>query len=214
MLSAFNNNNNNNKATGYVKKRRKTHQQYYQADATWRSSQSPAAPSSIFFNYVVQYDGMFCCDIISDKNIAGPTNWEDTATSNRSTAHSSCVHTHSRSYHYLTIYTRRFKWLLYFQLQANGCHYTNSVLLKGSRIRSRLVTDLITNDRSVSATISATTRATNSAVIRTTNGERGEWTEDNGGMITLPTLCFHVMYQLNALTIHDITVTLLLHVSA
>jgi hypothetical protein len=86
LLSAFNegNNNDNNKATGYVKKDAKhtTHQQYFQADATFCPFQSSAAPSAIFLNYVVQYDRMFCCDIISDKNIAGPTNWEDNATSN------------------------------------------------------------------------------------------------------------------------------------
>lgn len=157
---------------------------------------------------------MFCCDIISDKNIAGPTNWEDTATSNWSTAHSSCVHTHSRSYHYLTIYTRRFEWLLYFHLQVNGCHYTNSVLLKGSRVRSRLPSLTWIRTTDVSVRLSVRLHARQIPRLFMSNEERGEWTEDNEGMVTLSTLCLHVMYQLNTLTIRDITVASLLHVSA
>jgi hypothetical protein len=182
----------------------------------------PVASSSIgyFRQYVVQYNRMFCCDnrmfccdIISDKNIAGPTNWEDNATSNWSTAHSSCVHTHFRRYHYLTTYTKRFEWLLYFHLQVNECHY--SVLLKGSRVRSRLpsLTWKQTTDLSVRLSVRLHARQIPRLFICQTGREVNEL-KITKACVTLPTLCFHVMYQLNTLTIHDITVTSLLYVSA
>lgn len=143
MLNAFNegkNIANNNKATGYVKKTQNRQlirniSMQTQLDVLSSRQQLYRLFSSIMtFNMkecfaATSFQIRISRDLRTGKILQLQTGRPHT---------SSCVHTHSTSYHYLTIYSRPFEWLLYFHLQVNGHHYTNSVLLKGSRDRSRL----------------------------------------------------------------------------
>ena len=59
------------------------------------------------------------------------------------------------------------EWLLYFHLQVNGCHYTNSLLLKGSRVRSRLPSLTWKQTIDLSSTTKCTTNSTRLSICQT-----------------------------------------------